>query len=197
MEAGRQRVGPPLFFTAFPPALRPDRAAIMFTLTRALADSAATPTDAVPLVQGLVFDKLHLRSRPAATVIYDIIIVATVFIGLASVVAMFGIWWERKVAGHIQSRFGPNRVGPIGLLQSIADGAKLLLKEDLVPADADRVPVPARAVPGVRAGLRGVPGAAVRAGTDVRAAAQRRRLLGAGDPERRGDGRDPGGVGQQ
>src|SRR6266513_2459154 len=54
-----------------------------------------------------------------------------------AVVAMFCIWWERKVAGHIQSRLGPNRVGPIGILQSLADGIKLLLKEDLIPTSAD------------------------------------------------------------
>ena len=41
------------------------------------------------------------------------------------------------MAGHIQSRIGPNRVGPFGLLQSIADGIKLLLKEDLLPSEAD------------------------------------------------------------
>jgi len=52
-------------------------------------------------------------------------------------IAMFSIWWERKVAGHMQSRLGPNRVGPIGLLQSLADGIKLLTKEDLLPRDAD------------------------------------------------------------
>src|SRR5678816_1509506 len=50
---------------------------------------------------------------------------------------MFSIWWERKVAGHMQSRLGPNRVGPIRLLQPLADGIKLILKEDLVPKDAD------------------------------------------------------------
>src|SRR5205085_7771831 len=73
------------------------------------------------------------------TTIYSFVIVATVFAGLVSVIAMFCIWWERKVAGHMQSRIGPNRVGPFGLLQSLADGIKLLVKEDLVPAAADSV----------------------------------------------------------
>src|SRR5436190_1926932 len=70
-------------------------------------------------------------------IIFDVAVVAVVFLPLVSVVAMFCIWWERKVAGHIQSRLGPNRVGPIGILQSLADGIKLLLKEDLIPKDAD------------------------------------------------------------
>jgi NADH-quinone oxidoreductase subunit H len=53
--------------------------------------------------------------------------------------AMFAIWWERRVAGRMQSRMGPNRVGPMGLLQSLADGIKLILKEDLRPRAADGV----------------------------------------------------------
>jgi len=52
--------------------------------------------------------------------------------------SMFIIWGERKVAGHIQCRCGPNRVGPFGLLQSIADAIKLLLKEDIIPVRASR-----------------------------------------------------------
>src|SRR3982751_5065708 len=73
------------------------------------------------------------------TAFYSVVLCATAFRGGFSLIAMFCIWWERKVAGHIQSRLGPNRVGPIGLLQSLADGAKLILKEDLVPKDADKL----------------------------------------------------------
>jgi NADH-quinone oxidoreductase subunit H len=46
---------------------------------------------------------------------------------------------ERKILGRIQNRYGPNRVGPFGLLQPVADGIKMLIKEDIVPARADQV----------------------------------------------------------
>src|SRR5881296_2607370 len=46
---------------------------------------------------------------------------------------------ERKILGRIQNRYGPNRVGPFGLLQPVADGIKMLIKEDVVPARADKL----------------------------------------------------------
>jgi NADH-quinone oxidoreductase subunit H len=57
--------------------------------------------------------------------------VLVLFILLTSVA--YTVWLERKVVGHIQNRWGPTRVGPFGLLQPLADGAKFLLKEDLTP----------------------------------------------------------------
>ncbi|WP_166137303.1 NADH-quinone oxidoreductase subunit NuoH [Nocardioides ochotonae] len=52
---------------------------------------------------------------------------------------LFNIWWERRVVARMQHRIGPNVNGPFGLLQSLADGAKLMFKEDLIPAAADKV----------------------------------------------------------
>jgi len=52
---------------------------------------------------------------------------------------LMAIWAERKIVSRMQMRIGPNRTGPFGLLQSLADGVKLALKEDLIPAAADRI----------------------------------------------------------
>ena len=51
---------------------------------------------------------------------------------------MLMIWFERKVISDMQARIGPNRAGPWGLLQTLADGIKLFFKEDLIPERADR-----------------------------------------------------------
>ena len=52
------------------------------------------------------------------------------------------VWGERKILADMQSRIGPNRAGPYGILQSIADGVKLLMKEDIRPVNADKVVYP-------------------------------------------------------
>jgi len=69
-----------------------------------------------------------------------IVIVKSVLIFLILVLlTLFNIWWERRVVARMQHRIGPNVHGPFGLLQSLADGVKLALKEDLTPKDADKI----------------------------------------------------------
>jgi len=64
-------------------------------------------------------------------------IVIVLAIGLLHVA--YATYFERKVIGHMQVRLGPMRVGPHGLLQPFADGIKLFFKEDIIPAQADKV----------------------------------------------------------
>ncbi len=71
-------------------------------------------------------------------VIESIIKVVVVFAVLMLTVA-YATWLERRELGRIQVRRGPNRVGPFGLLQPIADGIKGFFKEDIVPSNADKV----------------------------------------------------------
>jgi len=66
------------------------------------------------------------------------LVLLVVFFGIFPGVVAYMVWGERKVAARFQDRIGPNRVGPLGLLQPIADAIKLLTKEDLVPRSADR-----------------------------------------------------------
>ncbi|MFM7127033.1 MAG: NADH-quinone oxidoreductase subunit NuoH [Actinomycetota bacterium] len=63
-------------------------------------------------------------------------VVAIFAIGL--LVTMFMVWFERKAIAGMQNRIGPNKAGPWGLLQTLADGIKLFFKEDLIPEKADR-----------------------------------------------------------
>jgi NADH-quinone oxidoreductase subunit H len=68
-----------------------------------------------------------------------VILIKTLLIFVILVLlTLFNIWWERRVVARMQHRIGPNVNGPFGLLQSLADGVKLALKEDIVPKAADK-----------------------------------------------------------
>jgi NADH-quinone oxidoreductase subunit H len=65
--------------------------------------------------------------------IESLIVIIFILVGFA-----YGTYYERKVLARIQVRYGPNRAGPFGILQPVADGVKLIFKEELIPAKADK-----------------------------------------------------------
>jgi len=73
-----------------------------------------------------------------ATAVGIVILKAVIVFVILLVGVLFMIWYERKVISWMQNRYGPNRTGPYGLLQSLADGVKVFFKELFVPARADR-----------------------------------------------------------
>jgi NADH-quinone oxidoreductase subunit H len=84
------------------------------------------------LVDALVPDATWVQYL-AAMLVFGAIVVFGVVLPIAGITT----WVERRIMGRIQSRIGPNRVGPAGFLQWLADGIKNMLKEDIVPTAAD------------------------------------------------------------
>ncbi len=72
--------------------------------------------------------------QPLAIVGLKVLVVFV--IGLVG--TMFMVWFERKIVAGMQNRIGPDKAGPFGLLQTLADGIKLFFKEDLIPERSDR-----------------------------------------------------------
>ncbi len=64
---------------------------------------------------------------------------AALVFALCVLLTLLAIWSERRIVARMQMRLGPNRVGPFGLVQGLADGVKLALKEDLIPKAADKI----------------------------------------------------------
>jgi NADH-quinone oxidoreductase subunit H len=71
--------------------------------------------------------------------VWVVIVKAVLIFVILVLLTLFNIWWERRVVARMQHRIGPNVNGPFGLLQSLADGVKLALKEDIIPKAADKV----------------------------------------------------------
>ncbi len=83
-------------------------------------------------------DPLFAHGVGLAVILIAVVKVVAIFAVLLVTVMMM-IWVERKVISDMQNRIGPNRAGPFGILQSLADGIKLFFKEDLLPERADRI----------------------------------------------------------
>jgi NADH-quinone oxidoreductase subunit H len=82
-------------------------------------------------------DPLFAHGVGLAVIIIVVVKVLVAF-GALLVSTILMVWFERKVISDMQNRIGPNRAGPFGILQALADGNKLLFKEDLLPERADR-----------------------------------------------------------
>src|ERR1035438_1802976 len=76
-----------------------------------------------------------IQCQPVVSALLSIAAIVVIFATLFAITTLL----ERKGLGRIQNRYGPNRVGPYGILQPIADGLKALTKEDVVPRTADKV----------------------------------------------------------
>ena len=68
-----------------------------------------------------------------------IVVKALIVFAVCVLLTLMSVWGERRVVGRMQQRPGPNRVGPFGLIQALADGVKLALKEDIIPTAADKI----------------------------------------------------------
>jgi len=76
----------------------------------------------------------ELLTSPEAISLLTVVIVASALLGAVAIMT----WVERRLSAMIQFRWGPNRVGPMGLFQPVADGVKFLMKEDHIPAEAHK-----------------------------------------------------------
>jgi NADH-quinone oxidoreductase subunit H len=97
----------------------------------------ALPMDAV--LNGLVAIDPITEGKLTWTPILIILAKVLIIFVLGLVGTMLMVWFERKVVSGMQNRVGPNKAGPFGLLQTLADGIKLFFKEDLLPNRADRI----------------------------------------------------------
>ncbi|MFM6924792.1 MAG: complex I subunit 1/NuoH family protein, partial [Ferruginibacter sp.] len=89
-------------------------------------------------IAGAIHDWLSATFNSTWTMIIEMVIAGIAVIGLFAVLGLVLVLMERRVAAWMQIRLGPNRVGPFGLMQSLADTLKLLVKEGMTPDGADK-----------------------------------------------------------
>jgi len=89
-------------------------------------------------IANFIHEWLNQTFNSTWTTIFEMVIVGVCVIGLFALLGLILVIMERKVSAWIQIRLGPNRVGPKGMLQSLADTLKLLVKEGMTPSGADK-----------------------------------------------------------
>ncbi|MDP4261034.1 MAG: NADH-quinone oxidoreductase subunit NuoH [Bacteroidota bacterium] len=89
-------------------------------------------------ITNIIHDWLNNTFSPFWALLFEFVIVGTCIIGLFAVLGLVLIMMERKVSAWMQLRLGPNRVGPVGMFQTVADTIKLIVKEGMTPNGADK-----------------------------------------------------------
>lgn len=106
------------------------------------------------------FSKIFGNSANGVVTLLVFLIAALIIVAVMATVGGLGTYAERKISADMQMRQGPNRVGPYGILQFLADGVKMILKEDIIPTNADKftfILAPIMCLVGVFATLAVVP----------------------------------------
>ncbi|MBI1342928.1 MAG: NADH-quinone oxidoreductase subunit NuoH [Terrimonas sp.] len=90
-------------------------------------------------IANLVHDWLNAQFSPGLALFFEFFIIGVLIIGLFSILGLVLIMMERKVSAWMQLRLGPNRVGPKGMFQTVADTVKLIVKEGMTPDGVDKL----------------------------------------------------------
>lgn len=89
-------------------------------------------------ITNLVHEWLNANLHPTLALMVEFVIIGVLVIGLFAILGLVLIMMERKVSSWMQLRLGPNRVGPAGMFQTVADTIKLIVKEGMTPASVDK-----------------------------------------------------------